>query len=766
MTAAPMLDAALELAAEGLPVFPCHYPLPNGRCSCGKPHKGKAERDIGKHPMTIHGLSDASIDPNTVRSRWQRTPSANVAVAVPPGWAVLDIDGPEGEAAIQAIGEGLPQTAEVMTSRGRHLWYRTPADFHARSRNHMLASVDVRAAGGYVIAPPSVHRSGHVYSWTVPLEHAVEAPGWLLDLIGETTTIPVAAPIEAAAWGDDLRERLELAIEADPRLGRTWRRERTDLGDDSDSGYCLALANGLVAAGWTDPEVVAALREWRRANGQAQAARAGTRATVAKARKAAEAAPGEGDPDSHHLTDLGNAERFLDQHGKIVRYCALWSRWLAWDGQRWAPDSTRRVIELGASTARRIWAEAAVELDNDKRKKIGQHAARSENRQRIEAAVSLASSFQSLAVLPEDLDRDPWILNVENGTLDLRTGMLLPHEQAHLVTKLAPVTFDPAAEAPVWEAFFRSSLPDQDVREFMQRFIGYALTGNVSEQCLLFLWGSGANGKSTFLNAVLHVLGGYGRQAPPDLLIQTSGERHPTELADLQGMRFVAASEVDEGRRWAEARLKLLTGGEKRHGAQDAVGLLLVRADAQARGGGEPQACGAGAGPRDVAPAAPGPVHGYDPRECARPAPRRETQGRGRRDSALGRRWLSGVAARRAPGAGRSAGGDLGVPGRHGRARRLPRRRAHAGERGPHTEQAMRERYQYWCDRNGFRPMNTTAFSLRLQEHGFTQYRTGSGRGWDGVLLIDHTRGDEVTGYTEIPQSPLHEEPQGKVTRK
>ena len=160
MTTAPMLDAALELAAEGMPVFPCYHPQPDGRCSCGDPHEGKGRKNIGKHPRTPNGFYDASTDPDIIRSWWQATPDANIGATPPPGWVVIDIDGPEGEAAIRAQGETMPQTAEVKTSRGRHLWYRTSADFQARNRNHMLPFVDVRAVGGYVIAPPSVHPSG------------------------------------------------------------------------------------------------------------------------------------------------------------------------------------------------------------------------------------------------------------------------------------------------------------------------------------------------------------------------------------------------------------------------------------------------------------------------------------------------------------------------------------------------------------------------------------------------------------------------------
>jgi putative DNA primase/helicase len=176
--------------------------------------------------------------------------------------------------------------------------------------------------------------------------------------------------------------------------------------------------------------------------------------------------------------------------------------------------------------------------------------------------VALARSEPGIPVTPDQLDGDPWVLNLYNGTLDLKSGELREHRREDLITKIAPVEYDPKAEAPTWEKTLQRVLPSEALRKFFKRLAGYCLTGDTSELTLCLLYGTGANGKSTVVNALLDVLGDFGKQAAPDLLLAKHGS-HPTELADLLGARLVASVEVDEGRRLAEGLVKQLTGGDK-----------------------------------------------------------------------------------------------------------------------------------------------------------------------------------------------------------
>jgi putative DNA primase/helicase len=177
--------------------------------------------------------------------------------------------------------------------------------------------------------------------------------------------------------------------------------------------------------------------------------------------------------------------------------------------------------------------------------------------------VSLARHETTVAVSHEQLDADRMLLNVPNGTIDLRTGKVRVHRRKDLITKLAPVPFEPAAECPLWLAFLdRVMGGNAELIEYLQRIIGYSLTGEIREHVLAFFYGQGANGKSTFLTAIHEMLGDYASPAPRGLLFRSRGERHPTELASLHGRRFVTCSEVEEGQTFDEALTKDLTGGD------------------------------------------------------------------------------------------------------------------------------------------------------------------------------------------------------------
>lgn len=264
------------------------------------------------------------------------------------------------------------------------------------------------------------------------------------------------------------------------------------------------------------------------------------------------------------LTDAGNAERFIARHGRAVRYVHGWGRWLLWDGSHWAADERGEIRELMIETARSLLLEAQKAGSREEAEQLVRHALTSQRRDRIMAALDLASSMPPIAVVPDELDRDPDILNVPNGEIDLRTGRLLPHDPAHLTMKLAPIAYDSAAGAPTWDAFLARVIPDPEVRAYVQRAVGYSLTGDVSEHAVFFCYGTGANGKTTFLETCREMLGEgeYAKAAQPDLLLAKRQDRHPVERADLRGMRLVSAMEAGEGRSWDEARVKELTGGD------------------------------------------------------------------------------------------------------------------------------------------------------------------------------------------------------------
>jgi putative DNA primase/helicase len=191
-------------------------------------------------------------------------------------------------------------------------------------------------------------------------------------------------------------------------------------------------------------------------------------------------------------------------------------------------------------------------------------ALKSEAAARIEAMIRLARSRPGIPVTPDELDLDPWLLNCENGTIELRTGTLREHRREDFITRFCPVVYEPNASYPRWQQFLREIMDgNQSLIEYLQRAIGYSLTGSVAEQCLFFLNGTGSNGKSTFLGTILEMLGDYGMQSIAELLMVRNNEQHPTERADLFRKQFVATVDVESGKRLAESLVKQLTGGDR-----------------------------------------------------------------------------------------------------------------------------------------------------------------------------------------------------------
>lgn len=287
---------------------------------------------------------------------------------------------------------------------------------------------------------------------------------------------------------------------------------------------------------------------------------------------------------TEQCADSGNAAYFVEHFGHRVRYVATWRKWIVWTGKAWRIDegaAMRLAIQamearLGAALtmyADAVKALAAVEAAkseaDDAKKAVAkahafvQWARRSQDARRIQAVLTLAKCAEQISIEHTALDADAYLLNAQNGTIDLRTGALRPHDPGDLITKSVPVEYDPTATAPTWLAFLDKSLGgDVDLITFVRRFTGYLLTGDVQEHCMGFLFGGGGNGKSTYTRTTIAMLGDYAAPAPRSLLFRSRSERHPTELASLVGLRFAVCSEVEEGQHLDEAKLKDLTGGD------------------------------------------------------------------------------------------------------------------------------------------------------------------------------------------------------------
>jgi len=264
-------------------------------------------------------------------------------------------------------------------------------------------------------------------------------------------------------------------------------------------------------------------------------------------------------------TDTANAARFVAQAGEDFRWVGAWGKWLRWSGGCWRPDDALAVLKRAKCVVWSIFMECRRESDDGARAALAKWALRSLCAERLQAMINLARP--ELAVAPDALNHDPMLLNVENGTLYLPTGELRSHAPGDLITKRAPVTFDPKAECPLWLRFLARIMDGRATTiGFLQRLAGMCLTSDVRDQHLFICFGPGANGKSVYLDTLSGLMGDYATQAPPDLLVVKRNPEHPTEIADLCGRRLVVSTECEEGGRLRVQLVKRLTGDRRLKG--------------------------------------------------------------------------------------------------------------------------------------------------------------------------------------------------------
>ena len=341
--------------------------------------------------------------------------------------------------------------------------------------------------------------------------------------------------------------------------------------DDTPSGYDLALASLLANEGFSDEEIVIALyanrlqhgddvgKLFRRPNGDNRCYQLDT---LKKARQRKKPVHGQ---TRFAFTDLGNAERLAALHGRdlrFVRYRGNKGDWHIWTGQRWALDNIGVVQSRAKSTVRGMYGEASEIQDDGARSELVKHARKSESSQRIAAMLDLAKSERPIPIPSTVLDNRPWLLNVKNGTIDLRIGELRPHCRDDYLTKVCDVAYDPAATPPRWEKFLSEIMGgNKELIEFLQRLMGMCLTGDISEHVFPIFYGAGRNGKNTFLDVFLAFMGDYANPAPASLLVsRRNASEHPTDVASLWGKRLVIASETEEGAALKASLVKSLTG--------------------------------------------------------------------------------------------------------------------------------------------------------------------------------------------------------------
>lgn len=727
------LTAALAYAARDWAVLPIWPPGPDGKCTCGKPDCDRP----GKHPvgsLAPKGVFSSTKDPDLIRRWWTEHPDANVGIATGAlsNMDALDVDGDEGEATLRGLekvhGE-IPETPESLTGGGgRHVFFQYRSGLKNAVR--FAPGLDLRTTGGYIVAPPSLHASGRRYAWDCALDPEDVAvagwPEWLITMV-------------AGAGGKSKRAG------APPAPG-------TAIPENQRNRTLTSLAGSMRCRGHTESEILAALL----CTNTERCRPPLTESEVERIARSVASYEAQSELVTAHMTDLGNRDRLIACHGQDIRYHDALG-WLAWTGSHWHVGAEHVVMEFAASTVRAIYPAASSASDQDRRQALAKHAARSESAPRIRAMVELARNHASIRVELDALDADPWLLCVRNGVVDLRTGELRHHRQEDLITRKVPIDYDPDARAPRWEKYLAEVQPNPEVRAFLQRFLGYVLTGQTGEQVFLILHGPGSNGKSVLVNTLLKLLGGYGASPPFTTFLQRRPDAPTNDLADLRGARLALASEPDAGARLSESVVKRITGQDPitaRHHYKEFQTFIPV-CKVVLVGNHKPRIRGTdNAIWRRVLLVTFDVTIPDD--DCDQFLPQKLLA------------ELSGILAwavrgclewqrdgLRAPDAVRAATASYRQEEDH--FGRFLEDVCEIGKDLSVTPKALREAYVAWCEREGEDPLGVRTVARRLSDRGFTASKSGSRRYWNGLGLA-RDGGREATEATPASDRPAHAE--------
>ena len=263
------------------------------------------------------------------------------------------------------------------------------------------------------------------------------------------------------------------------------------------------------------------------------------------------------------FTDITNRDYFLKAFGNKIRYCLMWNKFLIWNGTCWEIDKKGKVEEDCVDFVHHMYRGLRVITDLQLQKDFEKHLIKSESFRRIQALVGLLKMSKDIKVSDEELDTDNYLFNVNGITLNLKNGKGFPPEPTNLITKRSKFIYDKDAKCPTWDMFLLQIFnKDTDLIRFVQKAMGYSLSGDVREQCLFILWGTGANGKSTFLNVLQELFGDYACTTGTETFMKKTSEQS-NDLARLKGIRLVTTTEVEQGKALSESLIKQITGGDE-----------------------------------------------------------------------------------------------------------------------------------------------------------------------------------------------------------
>lgn len=547
----------------GLNVLLVHG-LVDGVCTCGNPECSSP----GKHPLHTNGVYGATTDLSWLEAQYTAFPHSNIAIAAgrDSGIIFLDLDTAEAIEAVRKMG--VPLTWKFTTGKGEQHIFQYPTlqeELYVQNAVQIAPGIDIRSDGGYSVVPPSKHYSGRQYIWTADPEQVKlqEIPQWLYDKLiiknksasSNSAQLDEHAQIQTEGGRNDYLFKVGTSMRAARFSGEEIRlvlleRNMRSCSPPLPENEVNDIINSIIqryAPGIND-EISEKVREKL------------------------------GDLDqlptillTSPLTDSGNAECLVDLFGQDFRSCRAMTKTKSeskgifhWNGSIWEEDVHRAFRNCALWTARgRKTISANAETVED-RKRMYKFANDSENIGRLESMCELASTHQDIAVPENVWDTDPLKISVANGTLNLRTGEFQDPDREDFITKRSEVEYDESAECPIWEKTLGEVFADNlEIIPYLQRVFGYSLTGLTDQHLMWFWYGAGANGKSTILNTIKSLMGSLGAITSFSTFDTKNDNGRNDGLAELRGKRFVMASEGEQGRSIAEAKIKLVVSNDE-----------------------------------------------------------------------------------------------------------------------------------------------------------------------------------------------------------
>jgi putative DNA primase/helicase len=426
---------------------------------------------------------------------------------------------------------GIPTTLMVKTPHdGDHLYFIMPDIDIKKSEGKLASGIDVRANNSYIVIPPSSN-----YSMIGSLDNFADLPDWLLDKL--------------------------LEIEKNRHQPSEKLSSMKVIKEGTRNDTLFREASALRDRGYEENEIYAAVNEIAQNRIEGEFDQKEILSIVQSAMRY-EPTKSIVTPIEHPytLTDVGNAERLVAQHGENIRYCEQMKTWFIWNGKYWEKDNNNKIRGYAHTTAKSIYQEAAQCRDSELAKKLGDWAKISLSSQRLDGMLKEAKSYAAISV--DEFDIFPELLNVKNGVINLRTRQLIPHNKEYLFTQYIDIKFDKEAVCPKWDGFLNMIFAgNPELINFVQKLAGLSVSGITDEQVLIFLYGLGANGKSTFVNTLHKIMDSYGIAINIEAFLRKSDIGGTTPyLVNLLNKRFVTATEIPEGRRLNESLIKQLSG--------------------------------------------------------------------------------------------------------------------------------------------------------------------------------------------------------------